>query len=354
MFDELKKLISKKVMRKVLISTGVLLIILLVISQSLIKFIKGPTDLNSISIDELKGSYVEADIDTIFGAFASLTETESKSTRTTKQYYIIPVGEYELIGLEVLKSDIYEADRIMNSMSTSAKPMHVKGTIKKMSSDLEYYYYQWFDEYMDEDSAEYVDEYALTYVLEINKVGFLDVSILYVALFICAAILLYIIIILVKMLSGLNLSKIKKFLNKNETTDHLGKVESDYFQAVPIETIRVGKSYTFYFKGTTPNIIRNHDIIWAYLKRTTHRTNGLKTGVTKSLLLNTRTKKTHTIDMKKEENITFALEQYSNNNPHIILGFSDDLQKTYKKAFNEFLNMSKKQEAENVDNTFNI
>jgi hypothetical protein len=56
--------------------------------------------------------------------------------------------------------------------------------------------------------------------------------------------------------------------------------------------------------------------------------------------------------MKTEDSVTAALEQYSLHNPHIILGYNSDLKKTYNRNFNEFLNMSQRQENEHITNDF--
>lgn len=355
LLDELKKASSKHVIRISLLLGGVILVGLLVLSTSIIKLIKGPVDLDSLSKDELKGAYVEAEIDLIFGNFATLSETKSGTTKITNEYYIIPVGDYAMIGLDVNASYFAEAGRIMNSESLTTKPMHIKGTIKNMDKKLTGYYDDWFGAALadlDYEEATVIKESALKYVLVADKVGLFNELVIYIGLVICLIILVILIIILVRYFTGLNLRNIKDFLKKNEATDQLSKVESDYYNAVQIEGDRFGKLYTFYINGTTPFIIRNKDIIWAYLKRTTQKTYGIKTNVIYELVINTRSKKTHSIHMKTEDSVTAALEQYSLHNPHIILGYNSDLKKTYNRNFNEFLNMSQRQENEHITNDF--
>jgi hypothetical protein len=48
--------------------------------------------------------------------------------------------------------------------------------------------------------------------------------------------------------------------------------------------------------------------------------------------------------MKNENDANSALMQYSNSNPHIIIGFNSELEEMCKKDFHSLLNMSKEKE----------
>ncbi len=107
MLDEMKKASMKRI-RTITIVFGIIILLLLaVVGTSLIKFTQGPQDLNSLSVDELDGAYVEADIGFIIDVFAEYTEERtSGATSTIKEYYIIPIGESEYMGLGVKQVDI--------------------------------------------------------------------------------------------------------------------------------------------------------------------------------------------------------------------------------------------------------
>jgi hypothetical protein len=236
-----------------------------------------------------------------------------------------------------ISNETYEY--ILGERDELTSSMHIKGTIKKLDGELNSYYYDWFRE---TGFIEYASEG------EPGDVGVFDDYTVYLVLVVCALLILCIIIYIVRGATGACLSQIKRFIANNESTDSIEAIEEDYQNATNIEAVRVGKNYTFYYKGINAMIVRNRDIIWAYLKRVTHRTNGIKTHVTRSLVLNTSNKSVHNIAMCSEEGVMAAIREYSINNPHIILGFSEELEKCYKKDINSFIDLSRRQEAANL------
>ncbi len=360
MFNELQKFARKKIIARVILSVVALIILLIFFGSSFLKLVQGPTDLDSLSLDELPGAYIETDAYVLIDSFAEYTETDkSGSESTTDLYYIIPVGEVEYMGMGVKPKDFNEASQIcdetyeymMDERDELTSFIHIKGTIKEMDEELAGFYYDWFEEtgYIDYSSREELEQYAIAYVIEPETIGVFEGSIVYLVLAVCAVLILCIIINIVMGSTGACLSQIKKFIANNESTDSLEAIEDDYRNATVVETVRVGKNYTFYFKGIKAIVVKNSDIIWAYLKRVTHRTNGIKTHVTRSLMLNTSNKSLHTIDMRSEDAVGEVIEQYSINNPHIILGYSEELEKCYKKDINSFINLSRQQGAANAN-----
>lgn len=356
MFNELQKRSMKKVTKLALISAGALLLILIIFGSSFLKLIQGPVDLYSLSKDELLGTYVEGDINVIIDNFASYSEQDnSGKKRNRKNYYIIPICDEELIAISVYSNDFSLANQICNDTydyifgkrGELTKSIHIKGTINKLKGDVSDYYFEWFEQsgFMGDASLEEIEKYALPYVLEANTIGIFEVSYIYIALLVCSYFAIYMLIILVKGFTGAYLSQIKRFIKENESTISVDTIELDYEKAVAIDSVKIGNQFTFCFLGSKPFILRNDDIIWAYLKRTTHKTYGIKTGVSTALILRTTNKKIRAIDMTSEENVSSALKIYSENNPNIILGYSEELFKCYRKDFEKFLNMSRQQKA---------
>ncbi len=352
MFNDLNSIIKKKVGKLAIILSLILIIMLAVFNTSFIKLVEGPVALYDLPEDKLKGAYVEEDIDFIIDSFAEYKETENNITKTTKKYYIMALDNI-YIGLRVSKDDFTLVDKISDdtynylmgkSDDISSSSIHIKGTIKKMNKELNDYFYEWFDIAGFYDSEDELEANTLNYLIEPDVVGSFNIYIVYLALAICALLFLGLIVLIIKILTGAYLNKIKKFINDNPNTDGLNKIELDYQHAVNIDNVIIGKDYTFYFNGTKAMIVRNQEIIWAYFKQITHRTNGLKTHVSKFIVLNTRNRKALTIPMKNENNVNSALMEYSKSNPHIIIGFSSELEEMYKKDFHSLLNMSKEKE----------
>lgn len=48
----------------------------------------------------------------------------------------------------------------------------------------------------------------------------------------------------------------------------------------------------------------------------------------------------HKIPMKKVDHVNALMNQFSQQQPHIVIGFSEELKKCFKKDFNSFLNLS--------------
>ncbi len=224
--------------------------------------------------------------------------------------------------------------------------MYVKGTIKKMEPELSGYYYEWFEEtgFLDPESED-VEGMALAYVLEPGYVGLFENSTFFALLVTCGILFVIMAVFLIRGLTGSNMSQVNKFIKENEGTISTEELESEYQNAVEFETLRIGKSYTFYLNNTSPGIVKNDNILWAYLNKITHRVNGIKVGTTNELILHTKNKQTHNVGMKREESITSALMQYAKNNPHILLGYSDDRKKSFKNDIDSLINLSLQQEA---------
>lgn len=358
MINELKKISFKKIKKRILILGIIVLLIFIPISPCLVILAKGKVDFYSLTIDELNNAYVDADITFVYGSFANYTETENDMTRTVKRLYIIPVGEYEFMGLEVPGDDIsaadtlyYETYEIINgTRTTMSRSLHYTGTVRKMSKEIEGYYRNWFIE-AGFDSED-VDRYALKYILKPDYVGYLNIYYVYLAIVACSLLFLYCLVILLIGLTGINMMQVNKFIKRYSDTDNLNSIELDYYNAVTIDSVKFGQQYTIYFKGFRPKIIKNKDILWAYLKKITHRTYGIKTNVEKLLILHTYKKDTYTIKMSSEDNVYAALELYSLHNPHIVLGYTKEIKRVYKKDLDTLLDMGRKQAAKATQQDF--
>lgn len=348
MYDQLKKLSMKGVMKRLGAGIVALLIILFVAGQSFLKLAKGPQDLYQLTVDQLPNSYVEGDINVILGAYAEYyVENDDGTEEVTDNYYIIPVGEEEFVGLAVNKEDFSTADQIYNEtydymmgyrddLSTSMK---VTGTINKMEDDVYEFYEEWFmtSGILENPTKEEFERVALPYVLEIDKVGKLDTYIVYLLAALSVILVLAMLYAFIAGISGLYLRPVKKYITKHQDLVSEERVESDFMNATTIENVMVGNTWTFYTKGCKTYMIENKDIVWAYLEETTHRVNGIKSGVSKSLILYNQKKKKLAIPMKKSNYVNSVLGIYSHTQPHMVIGFSEELKKCFNKDFETFL-----------------
>jgi hypothetical protein len=359
MLVQLKKQAITSTIKRILICAAITLISLLISYDSLTKFIEGPKDLYALDVKDLPKTYVTGDINAILGNFAEYyEENEDGTENVTNNYYIIPVGESEYIGLEVSKSDFGIADQILEetmnyidgTQDELTTALNVTGTVNPMESEVLQYYQDWFKS--SGYSEEEIKNLALPYMLQINYVGSVDTGTAYAFLALAAVCIILILVLIINLLTGSHLSKIRKYLKQNESSMSMEKIEADYENASDAGPVKIGSLFTYYFQGNKAWIIRNEDIIWAYEQEVTHKTNGIKVGVSKNLLIYTRDKKKHTIRLKKKDDVSPILSQLSQNE-HIITGYSDKLLKCFEKDFDAFLNLSYSSETASTEQDIN-
>ena len=154
MLKDLQNKAVKRAKSGIIITIVALVIILVIGGNSFIKLIQGPADIYSLPVEDLKGSYVDAELYAIVDLFAEYTEKSKSGIETvTQQYFIIPVGESEYIGVMVPQRDLTMANRIcdetfeyvMGDRAELTTTMPVRGTINKMKDEVEKYFYERFE-----------------------------------------------------------------------------------------------------------------------------------------------------------------------------------------------------------------
>lgn len=352
MLEELKKTVMRKVLKRVAICSVIVILILIVVGSSLVKLCQGPKKLSSVPAAEMPGTYVEGDITAIIDKFADfVVDNDNGNEAISNMYYIIPVGDKQYCAINVPKDNTVIANQICNetydylmgNRDNLTTTMHIKGTFNKMNDEVYGYYSDWFQKsgFVEDASSKNFEKIALPYILEVDRVGNHYPAELYLAIGAASLILLYAAVIFIKGNTGAYLSQIKSHISQNGSS-----IEFDYHSSVSIESVKVGKNFTLYFKKFKPIMVNNKDILWAYLRRVSQSVNHIDTGVAKVLVLNTTDKKNHSILMKKEESVSAVLALYLKNNPHIILGFNYELQQCYKYDIDAFIALSRKKEAD--------
>ncbi len=133
------------------------------------------------------------------------------------------------------------------------------------------------------------------------------------------------------------------------------RVSSEYASAPVLNKgneLRIGKTFLFYLDGSKPRLIKNDSIVWAYQKTTTHRTNGIKTGTTYSILIYLADKKTRDISVNSEAVAKEVLQCMEQNIPRAVLGYSEELNRIYRREYDNFLKLRyNNPEYNTIDNT---
>jgi len=212
----------------------------------------------------------------------------------------------------------------------------VVGTIERMPSDSLSYYKKAVN--WSSMSSEQQDMFQ-PYYLVVGKVGGTN---LMTALVFCGISLLFIfwgLSILFKYLTGHDRA-VKKFIASANSPGLEEKVKAFLEQTDEFYGIQVNKDFIFNVSdGLNYYLDYSSNLVWAYKSITTHRTNGIKTGTTYSILFKFMNKKAFTVSVKKEEDCNILLQRIAPYCPRAIYGYDAELEKLYNKNFTEFLNI---------------
>lgn len=348
MFEKLKKKSVK---------SSLLTVILLVIFglaacmfqfKNMVAALKGRSVFEELKPEEIKeGMVVDASITANFGAFMERYEknTSTGVKRTTALYYIIWTGtendsDFRYMGLRVPASweDKME-DMADNTFENKySEPIEVSGTIKKMTSkELEY-----LTEYMMDYgySKEDVEKMIIPYYIHEGSLGDTSAGVVYVIFGFGVVLIAWGVIYLLMVMNGSKLKTIRKEIADEGYTEE--QVDADWAAAAEVltkEALKIGQLFTYFSEGAKPHAIRNTRLVWAYMKTTTHRTNGIPTGTTYEVIMFTKDKKEFSVSVADEAAARYVLDEMGKRIPWMLLGYDEELRKCFRKNIDEFLNI---------------
>ena len=342
MFESLKK--------KSLKNSLVLTIILAVIGVALAVYfavgtwyvITGYVSFVDLKPNQISNQWVALELNENWGSFVETKETDSKThiSRTINLYYVILTGNEYSIDFRYMAVNVpADYEKRMNQMANNgySDPIFLSGRIRKMDDDV----YRYFKEYMMDGglTEEQFEQYTLPYYIKVYPDEQLE-NVCTVAAFLFGLFLIILAVIrLVKALNGSYLKKLKAdiaSIGVNEFT-----AESDWNAAAEIcNGVKVGRLFTYYMEGSKPRAIPNTKILWCYQNTTTHRTNGIKTGTTYSVMIwIDGCKNASNIGMPNEATAQAMLQRFGAQFPWIVLGYSDDLRRMFHNDRARFLQL---------------
>lgn len=308
--------------------------------------LRGHVAFETLEPDEINGKIiVDASINTNFGAYLEEYEKNTKTnyTRTTDLYYVIWTGddyaeEFKYMGIKVPASE----ENVMEAIAEATYNeeyidfAEYSGAITKMSSEE----YKYFQEYFTEAgwTAEEVEEYTLPYYINVGAL----IGGAAVAAYVIMAIGIILVIVgiwgLIYVIRGGSLKAIRKEMEANQISEH----EADYeYENAKLfnkrNDMRIGKRLTFFMSGYKPHMLFNEKIVWAYQKRTTQRTNGIKTGTYYEIIFYTYEKKNFQVSVPNENTGLEVLQYINEVMPWVIIGYDDDINNLYCKDYQNFL-----------------
>lgn len=353
MFETLRK--------KALKTTLVWSIILMLIGLGLVIFraqatfytVFGYAEFEKLKPEEIKSQLVDVKMTLNYGYFGEEYETKSNSTyrKTTHYYCVIVTGDEDtivntddffLMGIKVPASYEDQLDQIMENTYEGylSNPLSLSGKIRKLSDEEYRYYKKFFTEYFDFTDAD-MEDFTLPYYIDVinNKVTY---NVLSVLVFLAGLVLIAVgIIRIIKAAKGETLKDLRKTIAEAGCSE--ASAEADYNAAQTFTkdgNIRVGKLFTYYITGATPKAIPNSKIMWTYQTTTTHRTNGIKTGTSYSLMVYVDGVKNNiTLSMPNEAVTREILRKMDETLPWVVVGYTDDLKRMFNKDRTQFLDL---------------
>lgn len=347
MFEDLKK--------KSIKSSIPVFIMMLVIGLALCAYqfgnvasaIRGHAKLEELKPEDIKeGMVIDASIEANYGAFMEMYKknTSTGKKTTTSLYYIIWTGtenDDPFMGVRVPVSMEDEMEAMADNTFSNkySDPIKISGTVKKMTSSEEKYFISYMKEFGYTEQE--VKDMIIPYYIYDGKVGDMVSEVVYVIFGIGLVLVIWSIIYIIRVFGGSKLKKIRKEIAEAGYTEE--QAEADWASASGIlikgAVLKVGRVFTYFEEGGTPHAIKKDRLVWAYMKTTTHKTNGITTGTTYEIMMFTNDNKQYSFIVADEPEARRVLEAMSAQMPWMIFGYDDQLRRCYKKDINEFLDI---------------
>lgn len=343
MFESLKKksLKSSLVLTVILAAVGIALTVHFAVGTWYV--VTGYVSFVELKPDEISNQWVALNLKENWGSFAETTETNSNThiSKTINLYYVILTGNDYSIDFRYMAVNV-PADyaRKMEQMAANGSyddPLFLSGRIRKMDNDM----YRYFKDYMLDLglSEEQFEEYTIPYYIKVFPSEQTE-NICTVAAFSFGVLLIVLAAVrLIKAASGGYLKKLRADIASIGISEI--SADSDWTAAAEIcKGVKVGRLFTYYMEGSKPRAIPNTKILWSYQNTTTHRTNGIKTGTTYSIMIWVDGQKNASnIGMPNEATAQEMLKRFGNQCPWVVLGYSDELRKMFQNNRSQFMQL---------------
>lgn len=311
--------------------------------SNVVSAIKGHAVLSELEPGKIKeGMVIDADIEANNGAFMEIYTTTGGKKTTTALYYIISIDSdnnppYMAVRVPASMEDEME-DMADNTFSGKfSEPIHISGTVKEMSSSTEKYFISYMKDFGFTEQE--VKDMMVPYYIHHGKIGDMVSEVVYIIFAIGAVLAIWSIIYMFRVSKGSKLKKIRKEIADAGYSEE--QVDADWASASEILTkdaMKIGQVFTYIDDGV-PHAIKKDNLVWAYMKTTTHKTNGITTGTTYAVIMFTKDNKEFAIDVKDEAAARYVLDEMGKRMPWMLLGYDDELRRCYKRNINEFLDI---------------
>lgn len=300
--------------------------------------------------------------DTIVGIYDYYCETTNYGVLVAREYLIDAGDNY--IGLYIEGDDeIDQADALMeasweylNDEDDGSKMLplqfEVDGTIRKMPDDSQ----EFLKEYLEWDTlSEDVQAQFLPYYVVAGDTGVKSSSDSVLGTLVVGGIMLVIgLILLIYWATGSYQSQVKKYIASSSNPElTANRVENFINNTQPVNKVLLSNEYICGQSGATTVFGELSQLIWAYMHVTTHRRNFVEVGKTYRIKLGFMDGSIKDIVLKNEEAVQEILRQLEARAPHVILGYTKELENAFRKDKTGFLNLKYNQVMTQQDNLNN-
>ncbi len=294
------------------------------------------------SAEDLDGTYLSGTLYFIYGSYVE----EVDGDKTVAMEYIIDGGSDYYIGLRVPKSGIKRAEALMEACfsyldeeadedAVIARQYKISGTIRKMPSDSLKYYRDWWDWYnLDEESQSII----LPYYLDTDQIGAYDKGGVIGCGCLALTMVAIAIFLLIRVLSGAYQKSITKYISASANPEATREKVENFLSSTPeVNGIKLNNQFFCGHNGARTIFCEISKIVWAYQYTVTKKRNGFTVGHEYSVMLGLLDGKKESVSVANEEQAQAILKTLAENYPHITLGYSDELDKMFRKNREEFL-----------------
>lgn len=354
MLETLRKKARTSNIWRIVISVIVIVVLLAVTKFAIFDVITGPTELD-ITADpaSYEGKYVTIDAEFFLYDYVEHTTTTTKkyggSTTTTNGYSYLTfqsVDDYEKGASVWYFYSIYLNKKRQSEMNTKIdeafaylgdetgktappEPVKITGVWNKMDAATERYFRSALAE-LQVSETEF--DHFLFYELDTKNIGGLNGPLFWVLMAVAGFFVIFGVLSAMGLFSNAYMKNIQKYLQKDSSVS-ISAIEEDFRQAHLVgSTVWVGKQWTVYMLGNKAQILPNKDLIWGYYYSRTGRNS-----VSEMRLFSVDKSVAHISLTEKQTQD--ALRTYAAEQPQMIVGYSADLEKTYNKNFNQFLDL---------------
>lgn len=341
MIKEMKKTIVRNALILVFALMILGIILIAVMFDGAMPMFGPKKNIYDASVKEINNTdYAKIEIDkyNLYGCFAEEYERRNGVKKTTAYYCILLVGDESDMGfmavkvgakykdkLEKIEKEYTDLDNGIDSDDRTV--IKLNGKLSKMNGQL-------YDDYKN-FILKYDEIISLNLCLEeaqVNKE---------VVFFVIGVVLILVsIIILIFVLATGGVGKVKKQF-KDMTPEELERLDSDYMSAACInKNLRIGRYYTFIMSTMNGAVRKNDEIVWAFMSKTTHRTNGVPTGTTYAVTVYDVNGKSYSIQAKNEQMCQEILQKYAQISDRIIIGYDDEYMRLMRTNFKQFLSIA--------------